>query len=544
MSTTPALSTRLINAVSPEMNRAMERVATRFSQGLVRRLPDNVVNRMADTFRGWMGATTGPMNQNWRPSQNPVNADIVTDLPTLSARGKDNYRNTPTGWRACDELTLSTVGTGIWPRFDVQRGTEARRLKRSRVLQEWFNEWSDVCWPMHESGFAGIQDVAARECFSSGNVLVRLGYSNAKLTAGVPLYLDVYPARLLCPMNDTHGTKNKFNGVTVNGIAYNAVGRPLAYYLWDNDPKDISQASLNILEIPADEIIHLYRPTEAGQSMGTPITAPIMDTVHKRTEYIDATLNRKTLESAIVAFLTGVNPADVWKNTTQGVNAKPPRALDRNGQPIGMMQPGSIISVENGHGVTLSNPSSQSDYAAFNAMVMHDMSAGTGIPYNRLTGDVTGASFSGERIAMLPYARQIEVWAQVYLMPILIRRVVRAWVDAAYLKGIVEFGDFDQFGHVPVQWVYAPIVQADQMTQLNYDIGRVRSGFATRDDCVIAQGGDPTRIDAQRKIEQESWDAQGLVYDCDPRRYAKSGNPVTPYASSSGAAEQGNSSQS
>jgi capsid protein len=248
--------------------------------------------------------------------------------------------------------------------------------------------------------------------------------------------------------------------------------------------------------------------------------------VRKREEYVEASLNRKALESCIVAFITGNDPVDMWKSANSGMNAKPPRSTDQNGRPVGTMQPSQIISVENGKTVTVNNPSSQSDYGEFNSMVQHDFSAGTGIPYSRLTGDVTGASYSGERIAGLPYSRQLEVWEQVYLMPILVRRIVRAWCDAAYLKGIVEFADFDQFGHVPCAWVYAPIVQADQLTQLKYDVGRIRSGMATRDDCVIAAGGDPARIDAQRLAEQTAWDESGLVYDCDPRRYAATGNPV------------------
>lgn len=517
---------RVMRAVAPEVSARLERLAVQASRQVLARMPDEVVDRLATTLRGWTGAASGPANAAWNPSFAPINADLARDLPTLQARGFDNYRNTAQGFRTTEELTLSTIGTGIYPRFAVPNGSAATRKKRSEYIQRHFEEWARFCWPMSPSGLWGLQDLAGRETFGGGEVLVRLGWSKAKLTAGVPLYLDIYPTRLLTNIYDTHGQKNDWGGETVNGIAYNRVGRPVFYFLNDNDPKAANATSVAVLKIPASEILHVMVPLQAGMNRGVPRMAPVMGTVRTQADYTHSMLNRKALENTFVAFITGNDPADMWKAANTGIDARPPRAVDYQGNPVGQMRPAQIVSVENGKQVTINSPSSQSDIQPFYSMINHELSAGTGIPYNRLTGDVTGASFSGERVAMLPYGRLIEVLQQTFLMPQLVRPIVEAWTDAAYLMGIIKGTDLDEFGRVPTTWVYPPLVQADQLTQLKYNVGRVRAGFTTRDDIVISEGGNPEQIDDHRQAEQALWDEKGLTYDCDPRKYSASGNPV------------------
>jgi len=523
-----SLRYRLATSVAPELTNRLQRFAARQTLRVLRRLPDATVRQIGTTLRGWSGAAEGPRRNISHSSTAPVNADLARDLPALQAHGQHVYRNTPHGYRITEELTLSVIGTGIYPRIrTAKKGlTKKQRRDRNRWLQANFDEWARNCWPMSRAGFYGLQDVAFRDAMSVGEVLVRKLYHPTKRFGGVPLYLQLIPTRLLSRISDTAG--RTADGVEiVNGIEYAADGTIAAYHVMADDPKSKMPRSVKVERIPAEEILHLYFPLQSGMNRGVPRTAPIMDAIRDEEDYNESLLTRKAAENNIVAFITGIDASEDLVGETLGTASGPLSALDAStGATVTQMQPAQIVLVPNGKDVKLSNPSSQSDLKDFAEVQHHRYSAGSGIPYSRLTGDITGASFSGERVGALPFRRLCAVMQQTWVTPEVVAPCYEAWADMALVYHIADFDDFDEFGHLPASYVYPVVEEADIKTATEVDIMKIQAGFKTHRDIIINAGDDPDAIIEGRRDDLEDWDEVAVPVITDPRKFAPTGNAV------------------
>jgi lambda family phage portal protein len=523
-----SLRYRLATSVAPELTRRAQNFAARQTMRVLRRLPDATVRQIGTALRGWAGAAEGPRRNIGHSSTAPVNADLARDLPALQAHGQHIYRNTPHGYRITEELALSVIGTGIYPRIRTANKslTKKQRRDRNRYLQAHFDEFARTCWPASPSGFYGLQDVAYREAEAIGEILIRKQYHPTKRFGGVPLFLSLIPTRLLSRMHDTTG-KRKDGTEIINGIEYAADGTIAAYWLLKSDAKAKMTSTFEAERVPADEIMHLMFPLQSGQNRGVPRTAPIMDAIRDEEEYNESLLTRKAAENSIVAFITGIDASEDLTGASLGGASSPLAALDSDGGTVSQMQPAQIVMVPNGKDVKLSAPSSQYDLKEFADVQHHRYSAGSGVPYSRLTGDITGASFSGERVGMLPFRRLVQVRQQTWVKPLMVEPIYEAWADMALLYGIADWSDFDDLGHLPASYVYPVVEEADIKTAVEVDTMRVRGGFKTQRDIIINAGDDPDDIIEGRQDENEDWDAAGVVTTTDPRRYASTGNPVT-----------------
>lgn len=524
-----SLRYRLATSFAPELTRRIQNVAAKTTLRVLRYLPDSTVRQIGTTLRGWSGAAEGPRRSLSHSSTATVNADLARDLPALQAHGTHIYRNTPHGWRISDEMVMSVIGTGIYPRIRTanKRLTKTERRERNRYLQRAFDEFARQCWMQSKSGWYGLQETAGRDTYAIGEVLVRKLYHATKKFGGVPLHFELIPTRLLSRMSDTSG-KLADGTEIVNGIEYGADGAIVAYHIMAADPKSKFSTAVKIERVDASEIIHVFRPLQAGQNRGVPMSAPIMDTIRDDNDHMELLLSRKAAENSIVAFITGIDSSEDMTGSSLGAPSSPLAALDSGGTPVDQMQPAQIVLVPNGKDVKLSNPSSQSDLKDFADVVQHRYSAGTGIPYSRITGDVTGASFSGERVGMLPFRRIVQVQQQNWLKPIMVEPMYEAWADMALIYGIADWSDFDEFGHLPASYVFPVLEEADIKTAVEVDILKVRGGFKSHTDTIINNGDDPDDILEQRQSEQEDWDAAGVINVCDPRYYASTGNYIVP----------------
>jgi capsid protein len=150
-----------------------------------------------------------------------------------------------------------------------------------------------------------MQAIVASEMFEAGECFVRIRPRRPEDGLSVPLQLQILPAEML----DLADNRDLGNGRRVEmGIEFDAIGRRTAYHFWRQHPAIRPEfrrtgASLKTI-VPAEEIMHLYRPFRAGQSRGVPhtlsgiVVAAIMDC------YDDAELERKRVAALFGAFVT------------------------------------------------------------------------------------------------------------------------------------------------------------------------------------------------------------------------------------------------
>ncbi len=205
------------------------------------------------------------------------------------------------------------VGTGIVPRSTAARSTEglskaeARRIKKEDAafragLQALFLAWTDEADSIGAHDFYGLQAIAVRGMVEGGETFTRLRTRLLSDGLSVPLQLQVLEGDH-CPHLKTEPGSN-----VRQGIRYNAIGRRQSYFLYREHPGDgvLAPAGLELAEVPAGDVAHLYRAMRPGQDRGEPWLARALRTLYDLDGYLDAELVRKKNAARLVGFIKRV----------------------------------------------------------------------------------------------------------------------------------------------------------------------------------------------------------------------------------------------
>jgi capsid protein len=83
---------------------------------------------------------------------------------------------------------------------------------------------------------------------------------------------------------------------------------------------------LELMRVPAAEVIHLFRPLRPGELRGVPWMADALAPLWELDQYADAELLRKKFAAMMMGFITRQNPDDAFFP-----NAAPREATDAGG---------------------------------------------------------------------------------------------------------------------------------------------------------------------------------------------------------------------
>ena len=146
-----------------------------------------------------------------------------------------------------------------------------------------------------------------------GEALVRLRYRRPEDALAVGLQLQVLePEHLPVTLN----TLAESGNVIRAGIEFDRLGRRVAYHLYRSHPEDgllapmSGTGGMETVRVPADEIVHLFRPLRPGQIRGEPWLARALVKLNELDQYDDAELVRKKTAAMFAGFVTRDQPED------------------------------------------------------------------------------------------------------------------------------------------------------------------------------------------------------------------------------------------
>jgi lambda family phage portal protein len=171
---------------------------------------------------------------------------------------------------ACEAFAANLVGDGVKPSSLIEDAAV-----RDRVQRLWL-AWTDEADADGLTDFYGLQAMVAREMFVAGECFVRLRPRRVEDGLTVPLQLQLLQAEML-PFEKTEAAAN--GNVIRCGIEMDGLGRRVAYHFRRRHPGDSTDRVAPIPEtvrVPAREVLHVYRPLDAGQLRGLPHVAPAM----------------------------------------------------------------------------------------------------------------------------------------------------------------------------------------------------------------------------------------------------------------------------
>ncbi|WOG28746.1 phage portal protein [Endozoicomonas sp. 8E] len=456
----------------------------------------------------YTSAGQGRRSQSWMAPSTGPNNSLTGNLGTLIKRSRAAIRNDPWAASGLEKLVANIVGTGIKPK------SEARDNGFRKELQALFLDWTDESDADGQLDFYGQQALAMRSVLEAGECFVRFRPRKPGDGLSVPLQLQLLEAEFVpWDYNDDLKKGHKIRA----GIEFNAIGQRVAYWLHKQHPSDYTTLdTADLRRVPADQVLHLYEPLRPGQLRGQPLLSQVLLRMYHLDKFDDATLLRQEIANLFTGFITKPAPETEKVDPLTGR----PIVYDLQGVPMVAMEPGTMQELSPGEEITFNTPpGAASNYPDFIRQQLMAVSAGIGLPYEILSGDMKGVSDRALRVVLNEFRRRIQQIQHNLMAFQLCRPVWKRWLELAVLSGAISAPDFHRnpahyrkVKWIPQGWAYIHPVQDVQSQNL-----AVRSGFKSRSEVVSEQGYDSEQIDDEIAADNQRADELELQYDSDAR---------------------------
>lgn len=489
--------------------------------GSGRPLPRPVRDLGPGEARNWKGTNSGHLQMHWKATGADANTTIGLSAAKLRARSRDLLRNNAHAASAVRKLTTRIVGCGIVPRTATD--DEALNTQVDALWATWAKQASVA----DDLTIYGLQALAVRSMIESGEVLMRRrsrrpGDVSAGKKLDVLLQLQVLEADHL----DSYKTENLPNGGRIiQGVEFDPIGRRSAYWLLTEHPGDslgYAGTDRTSVAIGADGVSHLYEPLRPGQVRGVPWLAPVVVTLRDMDEAQDTELVRMRMASALVAFVESPEseaptilgaPEEGSDDTTGGTGVM----ADTNGNPLERVDAGMVAVLRGGKKVSLSTPQAIGGFPEYIASQLQRIAAGLNIPYELLAADLSRVNYSSYRAGNLEFRSMVEAIQDNLVVPLLCEPMRRWFIEAAIAMGLIPDREY------PTEWSPPRYEDIDRVKEATADQLEMRSGTVSRQSIIAKKGYDPRRVLAEIVADNEAADADGLVFDSDPRKTSSSG---------------------
>lgn len=362
-----------------------------------------------ENVRAYEAGKVGRRTGGWLAPSSSANVEVTQALDRVRNRSRDMVRNNEYASRAIDTLVSSTIGTGI-------------KVKIGKY-QDLYNLWAGECDADQQLDICGIQALAARTKFESGEVLLRRRYRPMSDNLVLPLQIQLLEPDYLVNKFEVLGSGN----IIIAGIEFDKIGRRVAYHMYRSHPGEALgyvRNGIEIVRVPASEIIHLYTKKRPQQVRGMPQLATSMMRLRDMSDYEDAELVRKKIEACFSVF---VRTDDSHRQIGEADRAK-----DKQ---IEKLAPGMIHYLKNAEEVTFANPQSNSAYGDYTRTQLRAIAVGSGVTYEQLTGDLSQVNFSSMRAGRIEFNSLIEQEQWLTFIPMLMRPLLRWFAEAAEVAG-------------------------------------------------------------------------------------------------------------
>ena len=450
------------------------------------------------------GAMSQRRLRGWQPPLENINSLIASGGPRLLARSRELVVTNGYAANACEAFASNLVGDGIKPSSLIEDPA-----LRDRVQRLWL-AWTDEADADGLTDFYGLQAMVAREMFVAGECFVRLRPRRAEDGLLVPIQLQLLQSEML-PFEKTEAAANG-NRIRC-GIEFNAIGRRVAYHFRRRHPGDSTDQGMvtpETVRVPAEDVLHIYRPIDAGQIRGLPHVAPAMVRLFLLDQYDDAELDRKKTAAMFAGFITKTAPEEQLMGEIE--------ATDDSGATVSL-EPGTLQVLLPGEDVKFSSPADVGGgYEAFQYRTLLSVSASLGLPYHLVTGDVRQANYSSLRAELVEFRRRVEQLQHGVIAHQLCRPVWARWLETAVLAGALDFPDFARSParYRPVNWIPPRWDWVDPLKDIQAQVLAMEAGIISRRKVVEATGYDVEEIDRENAADAKRAADMGLTYRTGP----------------------------
>jgi lambda family phage portal protein len=420
-----------------------------------------------------------------------LNATILAGAATAARRAGWYARNNPWVAAAVDSLAGNVIGAGIKP-----QSMHPERAVRDRLQALWLR-WTDAADPGGLADFYGLQAMAVRSMIESGESFARL----RMVTDGdaVPLRIELLD-REQVPY-DLH--RDIGGGARIRaGIEFDSASRRIAYWMSPSRPGDpLGSLRMDPVRIPAADCIHLFKALVPGQLRGITWLAPVLLRLHELDQFEDAALVKAKVAALFTGFIT--DPDGTVGSLQEAANS---------GVLTVGMEPGSLIPLPPGADIRFSTPAEHDAYAPFVKNHLRAVAAGLGLPYELVSGDLEGVTYSSIRAGLIEFRRRVEQLQHNVVVHMFCRPVWERFIRLAVLTGDLPARDFarDPEAYTRCAWLPPKFDYVDPMKDVQAEIMAIDAGLKSRSQAISERGYDAEQVDAEIAADKERARRLGL----------------------------------
>lgn len=457
------------------------------TDGIIPGLP--AVSTMA-VMPGYEGASQSPRMSPFIPNRQHINSILSAEAPMLRARTRQLIANTAHGANASETFVSYATGTGIVPHPLLDN------INQKKAIKQAFLDWTDEADADNLTDFFGLQSMVARALFDAGEVFIRRRDRRAEDGLFVPMQLQLLEAEQLdiSYHSQAPGSGNRIRC----GIEFDAIGRRLAYWFFREHPGDGTvtfNRTYDRVRVPADQVLHVYKPLRPGQIRGRPWLTPGIVKLYDWDKYNDAELTRKLGSAMHMGAIT----QDLGEDIASTGLVDDDTEADEAGTAYPTMEPGTMPVLPRGTQVSWNNPADVGpNYEAFAYRTLLELCAAMGLPYFSVSGDTSKANYSSIRSALIDFKRRMEQFQWETLIYQMCRPVyVKWWMPAAVISGAVRLPGYvtNPRAYSRVKWITPRWDWVDPLKDAQAEKLMVDSGFKPRDTVIEERGDDPDEVD-------------------------------------------------
>ncbi len=436
------------------------------------------------------GASSDRLKSDWGTTVTSADAELRNDLGTMRSRWRELERNNDYGARFLSLLENNVIGSeGVNLAMHILDPSGKLDTKACKIIEDAWTKWSkkNNCTI---SGLLSMDEVcrlALRSAARDGSVLAqKVVGSEAGNKFGFSLKL----------MEGDH-LDRFYSGYAPNGnevrlgVEYDkdSVGqkrKPIAYWITPRHPGDFIGYSGNYTRrrVPADEVIHLFRPTRFEQSEGVPWGSSAMSGLNMLGAY---------QETALVSARAGACQEGYIQMKDGNAEYKGD-AVDPNGNQLNTMEPGVVKVLPVNAEFVANNPNNpHTSYGEYVKAVLRGISAGLSVSYNTLANDLEGVNYSSIRAGLLD-ERDMYRTIQRWFIDAFMQPIFDAWLPFAFLSGEIAlpFAKMDKF-NAPT-WKARTWTWVDPKKDMEANILSTNNYMESPQHILESQGRSPEKV--------------------------------------------------
>lgn len=429
---------------------------------------------------------------DWSPVDSNVNTIIGKSSASVRARIRQLVRDFPYFRRAVRLVTNYAVGDGIKFQACCRDLNGDLLTQQNQQIEDVFNFWADEADVAGKLHYYEMMHLAKTQDMECGEFLIVK--TKPRRATKLPYALQMYEPEWL----DGAISGNAKNPVA-QGIEYDKLtGEVLAYHLTDPDSWGKST------RIPAPRVIHKFESQRPGQLRGiSPLVAAVMMT-HSLSDYLGAEVDAAKMAAKWLGSVETLDPYSIEANGLNEEVNDDRKYIEMENAIIETLEPGEKLNL-------MSNPRPGSNFTAFVKLLLTMLAVVAEVPYELLSGDYTGFSYSTGKISRTDFVQQMR--------PICSRHIrhfatptTAPLLDLAVLHGFLKLPGYwsDPLRYHRFNWQPPGMESIDPGRETKSQIDRMKNNLTSPQEISKARGRDFGDIVRENQEAKKMVEAAGL----------------------------------